>query len=48
MRDSDEEDPNKPRPVRRPPKKQTCAIEAGELPWSHLRKDHDRDHHRHV
>jgi len=46
MRDTDEEDPSKPRPVRRPPKKQTTATEY-EVPWQHL-KDAERDRHRHV
>jgi hypothetical protein len=49
MRDYDEEDPSKPRPVRGPNKKGTNAAEEAEaLPWRHLRKDVDHDRHRHV
>ncbi|HEU0034210.1 MAG TPA: hypothetical protein VFQ53_26460 [Kofleriaceae bacterium] len=48
MRDYDEEDPKKPQPVRSP-KKGTNAPEAAEaFPWRHLRKDDERDRHRHV
>jgi hypothetical protein len=47
MRDYDEEDLNKPRPVRPKKKKWTTAAEAEGLPWSHI-KDDERDHHRHV
>jgi hypothetical protein len=47
MRRDDEDDPKKPRPVK-VPKKGTNAVEAAEgLPWL-LRKDDDRDRHRHV
>jgi hypothetical protein len=47
MRHDDEDDPKKPRPVQ-VPKKGTNAVEASEgVPWL-LRKDGDRDHHRHV
>ena len=46
-RDDDEDDPKKPRPVRLP-KKGTNAVEAAEgAPWL-IRKDDDRDRHRHV
>jgi hypothetical protein len=48
MRDYDEEDPKKPQPVR-VQKKRTNTPEAAEAtPWRLLRKDHDRDRHRHV
>jgi hypothetical protein len=41
-------DPKKPQPVR-VPKKGTNAAEAAETaPWRPLRKDGDRDLHRHV
>jgi hypothetical protein len=44
----DEDDPKKPRPVPLA-KKHLGAPEAAEAnPWRHLRKDHDRDRHRHV
>ena len=47
MRYEDEQDPKKPRPVA--VAKRINAPEAAEsLPWSELRKDHHRDHHRHV
>ena len=47
MRPDDEDDRKKPRPVK-VPKKGTNAVEASEgAPWL-LRKDDDRDHHRHV
>jgi hypothetical protein len=47
MRDYDEEDPKKPVPVR-DSRKRTNPIEAAESGWRSLRKDDDRDHHRHV
>ena len=48
MREPDEDDPKQPRPVRGL-KKGLNAPEAAEAkPWSHLRKDEHRDHHRHV
>lgn len=44
----DDEDPKSPRPVTFA-KKRTNSMEAREaLPWSQLRKDDDRDRHRHV
>jgi hypothetical protein len=47
MRDYDEADPKKPRPVRLP-KKGSNAFESAEAaPWRPL-KDLDRDRHRHV
>jgi hypothetical protein len=47
MRYEDEDDPKKPRPVQ-VPKKGTNGVEAAEgAPWL-LRKDGDRDRHRHV
>jgi len=47
MRPDDKEDPKKPRPVQLP-RKGTNAIEATEgAPWL-LRKDDNRDRHRHV
>ena len=47
MRHDDEDDRKKPRPVRAP-RKGTNAVEAAEgAPWL-LRKDDDRDRHRHV
>ena len=49
MRDYDDEgDPKSPRPVttRRKGTNQAEAAEA--FPWRHLRKDEDRDRHRHV
>ncbi len=48
MREEDEQDPKSPRPVT-VAKKRTNPMEAGEaVPWSHLRKDDDRDRHRHI
>jgi hypothetical protein len=48
MRDYDEDDPKKPQPVR-VPKKGTNEAEAAEsAPWLRLRKDDERDRHRHV
>ena len=49
MRESDdEEDFKSPRPVVTP-RKGTNSLEAKEgAPWRHLRKDDDRDRHRHV
>jgi hypothetical protein len=47
--EEDEDDPKKPRPVRDDRRRRTTSVEAAEAePWQHLRKDHDRDHHRHV
>jgi hypothetical protein len=47
MRDEDEDSPKKPRPVR-VRKKGSNATEAVEgAPWL-IRKDDDREHHRHV
>jgi len=49
VRDYDEEDPKKPRPVPDQRARRTPAVEATEqAPWSHIRKDADRDHQRHV
>lgn len=47
MRDHDEEDP-KPRPVQAFRKKRTGAAEARESPRRLVRKDDERDRHRHV
>jgi hypothetical protein len=48
MRDYDEEDPKKPQPVRIP-KKGSNSFEATEAdPWRTIRKDIDRDRHRHL
>lgn len=48
MREYDEEDPKNPRPITTQ-KKRTNPLEAGEaLPWRHLRKDDERDRHRHI
>ena len=49
MRDYDEDDPKKPRPVG-DRKKGPSPTESAEDPrsWSHIRKDADRDRHRHV
>jgi hypothetical protein len=44
----DEEDPKKPRPVRTRDRRRTPNIEAEAEPWLHLRKEDERDHHRHV
>ena len=47
MRHDDEEDPRRPQPIS-VAKKGTNALEATEgTPWL-IRKDHDRDRHRHV
>lgn len=47
MRDYDEQDPKKPRPVK-VQKKAPSSQEALEAtPWRHI-KDMDRDRHRHV
>lgn len=47
MRDLDEADPKAPHPVQFP-KKRTNPLEGAErAPWN-LRKDDDRDRHRHV
>jgi hypothetical protein len=47
-RDDNEGDRKRPRPVRHP-KKRTGAGETAEaVPWTHLRKDNERDRHRHV
>jgi len=47
MRDHDQEDPKKPRPVGAV-KKRTNPLESAEgIPWRHL-KDDDRDRHRHL
>jgi hypothetical protein len=44
----DVEDPKRPRPVKQV-KKAMTSLEASEaLPWSHVRKDDQRDRHRHV
>jgi hypothetical protein len=48
MRDHDEEDPKKPQPVRVPGKGINAAEAAEAAPWLPLRKDDDRDRHRHV
>jgi hypothetical protein len=50
MRDYEEEDPGKPRPVHNKRRfKRTTNTEASEGDqWSHLRKDNERDRHRHV
>jgi hypothetical protein len=48
MRDYSEEDPKKPQPVH-VPKKGSNGLEAAEAaPWRAIRKDLDRDRHRHV
>jgi len=48
MRDYEEDDPKKPQPVR-DSKKATNHAEAAEAGrWRLIRKDDDRDHHRHV
>ena len=48
MRRDEDEDPKRPRPVR-VLKKGTNPAEAAESqPWYHLRKDSERDRHRHV
>jgi len=48
MREFDDEDPKRPRPVTTP-KKRTNPLEASEgVPWAHLRKDAERDRHRHI
>jgi len=48
MRDYDEQDPKKPRPVKAP-RKGSNAFEAAEaMPWQPILKDRDRDQHRHV
>jgi hypothetical protein len=48
MRDYDEEDPKKLQPVRTP-KKGSNSFEATEAdPWRTIRKDIDRDRHRHL
>jgi len=44
----DEQDPKKPRPVRIPRKGIGTPESAEAAPWRPLRKDLDRDHHRHV
>jgi hypothetical protein len=47
MRDEHEGDPKKPRPLASP-KKGTNTVEAAEgAPWL-IRKDDDRERHRHV
>lgn len=50
VRDYEEEDPGKPKPVSNKKRfKGTTDREAAEAdPWAHLRKDGERDHHRHV
>jgi hypothetical protein len=50
VRDYEEEDPGKPKPVSNKKRfKGTTNREAAEAdPWSHLRKDGERDRHRHV
>jgi hypothetical protein len=45
MRDYDEEDPKKPRPLRITKKHSNSAEAAEAVP---VRKDDERDHHRHV
>lgn len=48
MREYDEQDPKNPRPITTQ-KKRTNPMEASEaLPWSHIRKDDERDRHRHI
>jgi hypothetical protein len=49
MRDYDEEDPKKPKPIRDKDRR-TTTVEASEhdAAWSPLRKDLDLDQHRHV
>jgi hypothetical protein len=45
----DEQDPGKPRPVQNERRRRTTSIESADIdPWSRVRKDNDRDHHRHV
>jgi hypothetical protein len=46
---NEDEDPGKPRPVRTDRRRPTTSVEAEESePWLHLRKDNERDRHRHV
>ena len=46
---TDQEDPKKSKPVREDRYRRTTNVEAGETePWAHLRKDGERDHHRHL
>ncbi len=48
MREYDEEDPKTPRPITTQ-KKRTNPMESRESsPWSHIRKDDERDRHRHI
>ena len=48
VRDYNEEDPGKPRPVRAERHRRTTDTEAAEAdPWAHLRRDGERDH-KHV
>ncbi len=49
VRVRDEETPKKPKPVRDDRYRRTTNVEAGETePWLPLRKDSERDHHRHI
>ena len=48
MRRDEEEDPKRPRPVRVQKKGTNPAEGAEAQPWYHLRKDNERDRHRHV
>jgi hypothetical protein len=48
MRRDDEEDPKRPRPTKLVKKGPTSAEASEAMPWSHVRKDHERDRHRHV
>lgn len=49
MREYDEEDPKTPRQTTTQKEKKTNPLEASEAqPWSHIRKDDERDRHRHI
>lgn len=48
MRAHDEQDPKQPRPIIVQKKGSNAAEAAEGLPWRHLRKDEERDRHRHV
>jgi hypothetical protein len=48
MRDYDEADPKKPRPVRSPKKGSNRPESAEAAPWSPAWSDLDLDRHRHV
>ena len=48
MRDYEDEDPKKPRPVRNPKKGSNRFEATEEAPWRITRTDSDADRHRHV